>query len=997
MKSTKFLACVLVAAAALDLSAALSAQPSGITTHEASQRKQYKHAVMLYDRGIYERACVEFEHLSSECPDVMVEGYKVLCALNMQSENFSLLADEYELQYPYSVLLPKIRMQHGLVLFDRQDYVGAAKQLSRVEKSEVGDKQLPEYLYKRAYCDYQNGEVARAAERFREVDKLPQNNYSAPARFALGYISYDSMRFRDAVKWFDKASLDPRFIGVADYYNIDSHFNLQDYSYVVKKGPAVLNQVQDERKAHLARIISESYLVLGDVDKAKELYDNVLSTREAKTREDLFFAGSIMYAVQDWNAAIENYSKIEDRTDSLGQVANYNMAYCYIRTRNKVEAMNSFKAAARQTFDKTLQEDATFNWAKLAFDLNNDSSVFKDYIEKYPVRENNDKIYSYIAVAALRNHDYIAAVDAFDKIDELDDNMKRNYMKSNFLRAAQLIADESYQDAIPYLKSAAYYSSKNSPLNQLSRYWLAEAYYRQGKYEDARNLYTELYNISALDSMDEGKLIPYNIAYCYFKDSDFSNAIRWFDEYLGTRSTTYTKGATLRKADCYFMLKDYRTATGIYEGVVNQYGNVNDIYPYFQAGLCQGLLDNTNRKIDILLPVKKADPGAKYYPEALCELGRAYVKANKISEAKACFNQLMDHPADSSFYAKSAIEMGMIERNAKNYDGALTWYKSVVEKMPFSPYTEDALAAIESVYEIKNEPKQYLAYLASIGRAGMKSEAEKEQMIFNAAEQLYLSEDYGRALKSLEEYLSLYPGGANNSNAYFYMGECYKSLGQKEKACECYSRVAELGSDSYLELAMLNFASISYGLQRYEDAFGGYRVLLEKARMESNKYTAEVGMMRAAYRARRYDDAIAAANVVKEDIRSESDMQREADYVIAKSYLQTSRRDEAFKIFEQLSKQPKTAEGAEARYLLILDAYDKGFLSTAINMTFDFSDDSQGYQQYWLAKAFIVLGDCYAEQGDLEQAKATFESILAGYDKKDDDILENVKLRLAKL
>ena len=56
-------------------------------------------------------------------------------------------------------------------------------------------------------------------------------------------------------------------------------------------------------------------------------------------------------------------------------------------------------------------------------------------------------------------------------------------------------------------------------------------------------------------------------------------------------------------------------------------------------------------------------------------------------------------------------------------------------------------------------------------------------------------------------------------------------------------------------------------------------------------------------------------------------------------------------------------------------------------------------QSYWLAKAFIVLGDSFAEQENYAQAKATFESIRDGYTPqgKSDGVLDNVNMRLEKL
>ena len=81
------------------------------------------------------------------------------------------------------------------------------------------------------------------------------------------------------------------------------------------------------------------------------------------------------------------------------------MAYSYIKLKNKVAAMDAFKDAAYEEYDVDIQEDAYFNYAKLAFDLNHDPSVFEQYIKKYPELAKGDRIYSYIALAALYNHD----------------------------------------------------------------------------------------------------------------------------------------------------------------------------------------------------------------------------------------------------------------------------------------------------------------------------------------------------------------------------------------------------------------------------------------------------------------------------------------------------------------------------------------------------------------------------------------------------------------
>ena len=52
---------------------------------------------------------------------------------------------------------------------------------------------------------------------------------------------------------------------------------------------------------------------------------------------------------------------------------------------------------------------------------------------------------------------------------------------------------------------------------------------------------------------------------------------------------------------------------------------------------------------------------------------------------------------------------------------------------------------------------------------------------------------------------------------------------------------------------------------------------------------------------------------------------------------------------------------------------------------------------YWLAKAFILLGDVYVRKGDNFQARATYQSVADGYSPADDGIVDEAKERIAKL
>lgn len=992
---------ILIAVAAGILSsAALYAGDDGTSRRLARyNRTELREALRLKDMGMTARSSAVLDELSLLSGGGEAEGLSVLNDIVMDVPGYEARMHAFIAEESHSPLALQLEYHHALNLFDHGIYGKALTYFDVIDADELMKRQRDEYVFKRAYCSLETGDLKNAEALFTECARRPLSDYTAPARYALGYIRYGQGDFKKAQEWLELASLDGRFRDVAEYYILECRFMQKDHGYVVEKGDAMYESVPSDRKEHLARIIAESHLVLGDVDKALKYHDlGSGAGKDKKTRSDWFFSGSILYAVDDYAGAVESYSNMTDRTDSLGQIANYHLGFSYIQTHNKVAALEAFKEAAAAGFDKVITEDAYFNWAKLAFDINTDTSVFNEYIRRYPAKEQEDKINSYIAVAALHDRDYEGAVNAYDKIDELDDDMVANYMKANYLRADQLVRNGSYRLAIPCLKAAAYYSERGSRFNQLTRFWLAESYYRNDQYQEALNVYTDLYNTSALFGQAESYLIPYNIAYCHFKKDDYEAAMKWFAGYLSESQVTYRKDALLRTADCHFMLKDYKAACQAYDVVLADYFNADDIYPYYQAALSYGLDKNMDKKIELLSNVRTASATAKFYPEALFELGRAYVSKYEDDKAFECFRTLADTVKDSTFVARAYIEMGSLSRNQSQYKDALAYYRTVVEEMPLSGYSEDALAAIEAIYQIKNEPEEYIAYIESIGKGGSKTDSEKEDMIFNSAEQIFLSENYQKALISLQSYLEKYPEGRNAYKADFYIAESYRHTGKYDQACDSYRSVIEHGEGSFVELSMLNFSELSYKLEKWEDAYGGYSSLYSAALIENNKYTALLGMMRSAYRWHNWNEAVKSAEKVIFDSRSDAGVKSEAQYVKAKSYLAMSRRDDALAILSKLAEDLSNPYGAEAAYMLIQDSYDKGDFEEVENKVYAFSDAGTS-QIYWLAKSFVTLGDSFVERGDLEQAKATFESVRDGYEPQsaDDDVQAGVALRLEKL
>lgn len=956
-----------------------------------AQKVSIASALDLYESALYQGARSAFEQYPN---DPYCEGYIVLCAMKAGQSDYLILLENYRQKYTKTALSNRIGFEYARILFDESKYGEASLEFESISANILNNKEIAEYMYKSAYCAYALGNYEQSKNMLTVLEALEYNDYTAPGYFLNATMYYNDSEFSEAESYFKKSILDPRFKQLSEYYIVDCEFNQKNYEFTISEGEKIYQNAPDSRRERLARMISEAALILGDNDKARLYYEDL--NVDNMNRKDYFYSGTVLYAVKDYEGAIQYYSLMTERSDSLGQIANYHLANSYLSLRNQVAAMDAFKDAAAVDFDPQITEDAFFNYAKLAFDLNKDRNGFKSYMDRYSISKRGEQIYGYMALAALYDRDYAAAVEAYDQIEELSEELQNNYTKANYLRAQQLFAGGSYRDAIPFFRATAYYLPKSDRLSQSARYWLAESYYRTANYAESFKLFEELYNASALYEMPESDVLSYNAAYCAFLQNDYATASRWFDKYITSAQKEFREDAMRRRADCDFGLKDYKAAIQSYQRVRNEYESADIIYPYYQQALSYGLAGDKNNKLKTLLKVQEASSDSPLYNEAWYELGRTQLELKKNNDAIKSFTTLNKTAKTNEYLAKSLSGLGLVYRNMSKYDDALNNYKEIVKLLPNTVYSEEALLAIESIYQSKREPDKFLEYLEANSLNKNKSEAEKEQMYFNTAEQLYFDGNYATAISSIEKFNYSFPRSDKRDQANFYLAESYRGLGDKEKAVEQYSKMLGLKSDlPFVELVKLRYAELSFDLERYADSYKGYKALSETTKIDQNKDIAKIGMMRSAYRDKNFENAVSAAQSIN---TTDSDISRESKYVMAKSYLGLSKRKEAMAIFKDLSNQASTPEGAEANYMLIQNYFDSADFDSVENAVYNFAQKAEA-QVYWLAKAYLVLGDTFTQRKQYTQAKATYESIRDGYEAPQggDDIADNVNMRIQTL
>ena len=202
----------------------------------------YRFTLRMFDHGMYSRSRQNFEELSSKLNTSDPEGYAVLCDLRASVPGAELRMNEYISRNPHSVLVFQLKWQYALNRFDAQDYKNAGEVLSELSLKHLYKSQHTEYLFRKAYCDLETRNLESACENFKAVEKRPFSDYTAPSRYALGYIAYVEKNFEKAIEWFTKSGKDARFREMSNYYVMECHFMLGHHYYVTAHGDEMLQR-----------------------------------------------------------------------------------------------------------------------------------------------------------------------------------------------------------------------------------------------------------------------------------------------------------------------------------------------------------------------------------------------------------------------------------------------------------------------------------------------------------------------------------------------------------------------------------------------------------------------------------------------------------------------------------------------------------------------------------------------------------------------------------
>jgi TolA-binding protein len=992
--------------------------PAQQTTVYTEATLTYRRGVDFFEQGLYGLAQQEFQQAIAmtrpvnepEWRDLRTnaELYHARCAVRLdQPEAEKLVLDFLRDQAP-SPVASQAALEIGDYYFDKKAYDKALLYYDMAPNASGATRE--ELRFKMAYSYFVTKRFGNAKSIFAGLKENTRGKYYEQSNYYYGCCAFYEGRYDEAQRAFQKVENTDKYRAVIPYYQCQILFGKKQWDQLITYGEPKAKDANVRNRPEINQLVGQAHFEKSDYRSALPFLefaaDNGVQFRSA----DYYQLGYTQYQLGRYKNAISNFEELTKQDSLLGQNGLYHLGDCYLRTNNKFAARNAFGQAANLNYDKSVKEDALFNYAKLSYELKYDRDAL-DALQKIPTTSAyyNDA-QALMGEIFLNTRDYERAITNLEGLRNRTPRLNEIYQKVCYLRGLQLYQNGQRDDAKRFFNK-----SLENPIDKrtvtLCSFWLGNIAHEAGDYKGSTTQMTaflgQAKNYADLPDESSSYMGQYIQGYNYLKQKDYTNALSFFKQSVEgikrnqsrIKSEQITQGilgdAVLRAGDCHFKRNQYADALTYYNEAI---GRKYDGYEYaiYQKAMIRGLQGNQGDKIAALEDLVVKYPNAQFTDDALYELGIAYQSMNKSQAATTALRRLVqDFRGKSDRINDALLRLGLITYNDGNAQGAINYYKQVFANNPDSDEAREALSALEEIYKEINRPDDYLSFLETVPGYNVTT-AAKDSVTFQSAEYQFQRGQYQPAIDGFTQYLSKYANGRYAVAAYFMRGESYAALSRYTEALKDYAAVVNKGSSRYYPKAAEKGALIAMNNRDYAQAFELAKRWEESAPTSNARFDASVVAMEAAYEAKNINSAQEYATRIAANGAANSEQLGLANFILGKLAYDRNDYTRAYPALEKVTQSTQSEIMAEAYHYMCQMQYRQRKFQQAEELISTANQASAGYDD-WIARNLIVLSDVYLDQGDRNSASAALEAILENYKGNNDQILNETRQKYQRL
>ncbi|MSQ78898.1 MAG: tetratricopeptide repeat protein [Flavobacteriaceae bacterium] len=957
----------------------------------------YHHGVELFQKEKYAAARQAFAQFMEQSKDtalsIRAKFYDAICAFELYNpdalELFKALAYNYP-QHPCGVLS---YFQIGRIHFRDKKYKLVAPALALTDHTGMIPDDEKEYWFIKGFSYYKLNQYEEAKEALAQVC-LDENKYYKQANYYKGFIHYQRNEYDLAEQALLRVLDHKQFGQVAPLYITQIYFKQGKFQQVVDISDTMTNkEILDD----INHINGLSQYRLGNFEKAETRLEKAAMKGKITTDSDVYALAWSNQQLRHYEKAINRYSRLVDRKNGFSQNVGYNLAYCMLQLNKRENARLAFYQASRADFDLGIKEEASFQYAKLCYELLPQQAVaitsLSQFITHFPNSKYNEDAKDLLSVLFLNTKQFTKALEILEPLKNKNSRVKQAIQKSAYCKAEELYQAGDISGAEKLFRKSLEYP-EDKKFTVLADYWLAEMMYKRGRPDEALELYEDFLEEDGAKKSVHYATCYYNIGYCMIKKEQWSKAVKAFTKFTELESFYNDKpdmvlDAHTRLADCYFIQKQYNSALAEYNWVVVKDARFHD-YALFQKGIIYGLMGKQYEKINMLAKLVEMYDESDYLEKSLYELGYTNFYLDKLEEALDWFDQLVTKKKNGNDVRRAQLNIGLIFKRQNKAERAIEQFQYVMSKYPESEEAKEAYEILKDLYVEKGDIESL-----NILTKGKLNLSEQDSIIYESSQNALRATDTALAIKGLDSYLSQFSNGFFSTKAHYQRAEIFFRKKKYTEALPDYEWLASKPQHEYTDRSVKNCASLFYQHKEYTQALRYFEQYEPLASTKENVQFSLLGQMRCSEKLNNSEKLRVSAQKLIGSQEVGVEQKLEAQYLLAKSYY-PSEPDKSKIYFKEVTKGPKNWKSAESKYMLAQIQYEQ-WDTLGCKKSLKELASQYGDFEYWVAKGFILLANNYVHMSDTFQARHTLQSVIENYEPDTDDPEDIVKTAKEKL
>ena len=414
--------------------------------------------------------------------------YIAYCAIKLFRPDGEALFHQFIEAHPTHPKAVLAYYELGNLYFSNQDFEKSIAYYQKVDESQLDQATKHALAYQLAYAYLNNKDFDQALRHFNPI-KADENPYTYAANYYAGYIALRNGDYEVALADFKKAGENDTYKPVVPYMILQVYYKqkrfrvLLDYIHEVDK-PEITLKNQNEIKL----LTAEAHFFLGNFEAAVQNYEVYMAHENAPIASPILYRVAYsLYKIKKIDKALTYFKTLALQEDSLGQLSSYYLGKLYLQADKKTWAIGAFEKAHQTDFLPKVQEEATFQYAKLHYELGNFATAietFKKFKVAYPNSKHRVEANTLLSEAYLNTNDYNLAIAHIEALPYKHQDIVKVYQKVTFYQGNEYFNDVQYEQAIDLFKKSLAHPFDKGLATQ-TQLWLGESFSALQNYERA--------------------------------------------------------------------------------------------------------------------------------------------------------------------------------------------------------------------------------------------------------------------------------------------------------------------------------------------------------------------------------------------------------------------------------------------------------------------------------------------------------------------------------